>query len=219
MLEELIETHCEILIIDKDSEVIENYKEKVAAAYVADAINEEIIRKLVPDTIDAAIVDLGGKIEVSILVTNYLKKMGIKTIIAKAESDEHGEILKLVGATRVVFPNGEAAKRIAPLLLSSYIFSYMPISNDLVIAEVKVPDIFVGKTLLELNLRKDYQLNVVAFRKGGGEEYAYFSPEYRLDSDDVFLVVGREEDLIKITESKAPANVKGLSRIFKRFFK
>ena len=97
ILEELIETGSEILIIDKDRDVIEYYKDKVTSAFIADALNEEIIRKLIPDTIDAAIIDLGDAVEVSILVTNYLKKIGVKEIVAKAESNEHGEILTLVG--------------------------------------------------------------------------------------------------------------------------
>jgi trk system potassium uptake protein TrkA len=93
MLEELVDTGCEVLIIDKDAEVIEQYKDKVTASYIADAISEEIINRIVPSSIDAAIVDLGDNLEVSILVTNYLKKLGVRRILAKAESDQHAEIL------------------------------------------------------------------------------------------------------------------------------
>ena len=70
LLEELLETDSEIIIVDKDREVIDLYKDKVASAYIADAINEEIIRKLIPASIDAAIVDLGDRLEASVLVTN-----------------------------------------------------------------------------------------------------------------------------------------------------
>ena len=200
MIEELMNIDCEILIIDKSREVIDFYRDRVTAAYVADAINEEIIRKLVPEKIDAAIVDLGDKLEVSILVTNYLKKMGIGTIVAKAASEEHGEILRLVGATRVVFPNREAAKRIAPMLYSSLISSYLPISNDFVIAEVKIPPRYVGKSLIESNLRKEYQLNVIAVRKEEGEEYHFFSPEYILAVDDIFLIAGSEDKITQFAQ-------------------
>ena len=139
MLEELSQIDCEILIVDKDRDVIEHLKDLATSSFIADAMNEVTIQKLVPTTIDAAIVDLGDNREVSILVTNYLKKIGIKNIIAKAETDEHGEVLDLVGANTVVFPNREAAKRITPLLISPLLFNYMPISHGLVIAEVKVP--------------------------------------------------------------------------------
>ncbi|NOY07774.1 MAG: TrkA family potassium uptake protein [Spirochaetes bacterium] len=218
MLEELLGVNCEILIIDKDREVIEIYKDKVASAYVADAINEEIINNLVPNTIDAAVVDLGDKLEVSILVTNYLKKMGVKKIIAKAETDEHAEILHLVGATQVIFPNREAAKRIAPLLISSLLFSYLPISRELVIAEIKVPGELIGKTLIEANLRQKNRLNVVAFRKEGDSDYSYFAPDYRLEEDDIFLVAAKEVDIESYTGTDLAERRQGITGMFKRFF-
>jgi trk system potassium uptake protein len=218
LLEEFLASDSEVVIIDKDREVIELYKDKVASAYVADVLNEEIIRKLVPPGIDAAVVDLGDRLEASILVTNYLKKLGVKEIIARAESSEHGEILDLVGATKVVFPNLEAAKRIAPFLISSQIFSYLPISSELVIAEVKVPQKFYGKSLVEVDMRRKYKLNVIAYRKPKGDGYFFYSPEYRLQTDDVLLVGGREEDIDAFTEEKLPISSRGITGLFSRFF-
>lgn len=218
LLEELMETDCEIILVDKDREVIDLYKDKIASAYIADAINEEIIRKLIPATIDAAIVDLGDRIEASILVTNYLKKMGVREIIARAESKQHGEILDLVGATKVVFPNQEAARRIAPFLVSSQIFSYLPISQDLVIVEIRVPEKLYGKTLIEVDMRRKYRLNVIAYRKADGEEYHFYAPEYRLQPDDVLLVGGAEEDIGLLTEERLPLTSRGLTGLFRRFF-
>jgi trk system potassium uptake protein TrkA len=218
VLDELLEADCEVLIIDKDEEVINLYKERVMNAYIADVLNEETIQKLVPKTLDAAVIDLGDKLEASILVTNYLKKMGVQTIIVKAESGEHAEILDLVGASRVVFPNKEAAKRITPLLLSSLIFSYLPISEDFIIAEIKVPEKYLSKTLLEINLRKLFGLNVIAFRKEASQSYTLFTPEHVLQNDEVFLIGGREEDIISFAEVPLPEAKKGIRGVFKRFF-
>ncbi len=218
LLEEFLETDAELIIVDKDREVIELYKDKVASAYIADALNEEIVRKLIPPSIDAAIVDLGDRLEASILVTNYLKKLGVKEILARAESNEHGEILELVGATKVVLPNKEAAKRIAPFLVSSQIFSYLPISTELVIAEVKVPEKFYGKSLIEVDMRRKYRLNVIAYRKLDSEEYFFYAPEYRLQADDVLLMGGREQDIDEFTEEKLPVSSKRITGLFRRFF-
>ncbi|MBE3065255.1 MAG: TrkA family potassium uptake protein, partial [Spirochaetes bacterium] len=88
MLEELADAGCEILLIDKDREVVDLYKDKVAATFIADVISEEVINKLVPASVDAAIVDLGDNLEASILATNYLKKLGVGRIITKAESEQ-----------------------------------------------------------------------------------------------------------------------------------
>jgi trk system potassium uptake protein TrkA len=219
MLEELSNVECETLIVDKSPETIDLYKDKVAQAFIADAINEEIINRLIPKTIDAAVIDLGDSIEVSILVTNYLKKMNIKHIIVKAESKEHAEILDLIGATQVVFPTREAAKRIAPMLLSSFITSYFPLSKDFCMAEIRFPEKYIGKSLIEINLRREYQINVIAVRKEDGEEYHFFSPEHIIQQDDVFLIAGNEGDISRFANISFPTiRNRGVSDIIKRFF-
>jgi trk system potassium uptake protein TrkA len=217
VLEELLEVDVEVLIVDKSETIISQYKNQVQAAYVADAIKEETIRKIIPGDIDAAIIDLGDRTEVSILVANYLKKLGVRRIIAKAETNEHGEILKLVGATDVVFPNREAAKRIMPPLLSDAMFTYMPISDRLVMAEIVFPKRFDGQTLVETGIRSEHGLNVVAVRPGGAGEFVFVSPDYRISVKDTFLVVGSTEDLAEFGQwTEAGAGEVGL---FRRFFR
>ncbi len=221
MLEELCDMDVETIIIDKDRETIEEYKDKATNAYIADAINEAIINKLVPPTIDCVIVDLGENREVSILVTHYLKKMGIKEIVVKAETDEHGEILEVIGATRVVFPNKEAAIKITPLLVSDLLFNYIPISAGLVMAEVQIPQQFVGKTLVESNLRQKLGVNVIAIRNGEHDQtYDFFSPTYRLQEGDVCLIVGKEHDIVAFSGALLPVRKKEgkISGILKNLF-
>lgn len=218
MLEELSEAGSEILLIDKDREVIDLHKDKVAAAFVANVLSEEVINKLVPASVDAAIVDLGDNLEASILVTNYLKKLGVGRIITKAESEQHAEILDLVGATDIIFPNREAARRIAPLLLSSVLFSYLPISRDFAIAEIKVAGKFVGKTLIEANLRQQYHMNVIALRKDSAGEYTYFLPDYKLQATDLLLVAGKEDDITDFAQAELPAVREGIPGVFSRLF-
>ena len=199
ILEELILMDCEIILIDKDPEIIEYFKNSVTAAYIADVINEEIVTRLIPGDIDAVVIDLGDKIEASILVTKYLSKLGVSNIIVKAETDQHGEILSIVGADHVIFPNLEAAKRVTPLLVSDLLFNYLPISGGLVIAETGVPENLVGHTLTEVEIRKSLGINVIAFRRAGQGEYQFFRPEYRLNIDDVLLIVGQDEDVSSFT--------------------
>ena len=199
VLEELLQYEdVEILLIDRDQQVIEEFKDVVAAAYIADVIKQDLIEKLVPTTIDAAIVDLGDKTEASILVTNYLKKRGVKRIIAKAETEQHGEVLSIVGATDVVYPNREAAKRITLPLISSALSSFFPISEGLVIAEVRLPDTFAGKTVIEADLRKKHGINILAVRRHGAVQFDFISPAYQFGSGDTVLVVGRETDIATI---------------------
>ena len=221
VLDELLEYDVEVLIVDKERETIELYQDQVAAAYVADAIREETIEKIIPEGIDAAIIDMGKRIEASILVTNYLSKRGVQRVIAAAETDQHGEILNLVGATDVVFPNREAAKRLTLPLVSPSLFNYFPIGGNLVIAEIRPPDEIVNKTLVEADLRRLYGLNVIAVRKEGVGEYEFVAPSYRIDQSDVLLAAGREEDLAELPGSAEPLGQKGrgVPKFFKRFFR
>jgi len=217
VLEELLDVDVEVLIVDKDEEVVTQYRNQVAAAYVADAIKEETINKIVPPDIDVAVIDLGDRTEVSILVANYLKKMGVKRIVAKAETDEHGEILRLVGVTDVIFPDREAAKRIMPPLLSDSMFSYMPISDQLVMAEVNFPAEYVGKTVVDADIRSELGLNVIAVKPGGLGDYVFITPEYQFEEKDRFLVVGTNERVGVVSEeAKEPRRT---GRLFHQFFR
>lgn len=219
MLEELLVITNEIIIIDKDKDIIEKYKDLAKAAYITDAINEAALVKIIPPEIDAVIVDLGGKIEVSIMTTNYLKKMGIKDIIVKAQTDEHGEVLAMVGATRVIFPDQEAAKRIAPMLASSFLFNFMPISANLALAEVQANENCIGKTLLDANLRKLFHLNVVAMRKLDREEFFFINdPSYVFVDDDVLLVAGDESSINKFSRNPEKAKKQNLGTMFRNLF-
>jgi trk system potassium uptake protein len=217
ILDELSEVDCEILIMDKDPEIIENMKDKATNSFIANVINEDTINKLIPANIDAAIIDLGERLEASVLVTNYLKKMGVQEIIVKAETDEHAEILKIVGATQIVFPNREAAKRIVPGLVSSMLFNYLPISNGLVIAEVKVPEKYAGMSLIEADLRRRYGLNVIAIREQESD-YRFFDPEHKLSKNDVFLVAGSEEIIASFSGKNVAVKKKGFGRLLRNFF-
>jgi trk system potassium uptake protein TrkA len=219
MLEELLTVTQEIIIIDKDREIIERYKDRAKAAYITDAINEAALKKIIPGEIDAVIVDLGGKIEVSLMTTSYLKKMGIKEIIVKAETDEHGEILELVGATKVVFPDREAAKRITPMLASTLLFNYMPISEDFALAEVHANEACVGKTLIGANMRQAYGLNVVAMRKEGSDTFLFLSdPSYVFTDEDLLLVAGTDDCIRKYSSIDGGRKKNSGGSVFRSLF-
>lgn len=219
MLEELLEITNEIIIIDRDKEVIDKYKELAKAAYITDAMNEIALKKIIPSEADAVVVDLGSKIEASIMTINFLKKMGVREIIAKAQTDEHGEVLKMMGATKVIFPDREAAKRVTPLLASSLLFNFMPISPNLSLAEVRANAYCVGKTLIDASLRKEFGLNVVAMRKTESDNFTFISdPDYVFKEDDVLLVAGAEEKIFAFSRDKEKTDRKNVKEVFRNFF-
>ncbi|MDC7233848.1 MAG: TrkA family potassium uptake protein [Spirochaetales bacterium] len=202
ILEQIESEECEILLIDKDPKTIEAYKDRVHRSYIADVLNEATIGQLIPPDIDAVIVDPGDRIEVSILVTNYLKKLGVQKIFVRAETEEHGEILDLIGANHVLYPNKEAAQRLAPILMTSHLISYMPLSNEMVLAEVRAPGTIIGKKLIESGIRDRNHLNVVAIRgEKTGQEYSFISPDYVFSEDDILLLAGNQEDLKEFSDN------------------
>ncbi|MBN2533038.1 MAG: TrkA family potassium uptake protein [Spirochaetales bacterium] len=218
-LEELIPFGIDILIIDKNEELIQLYKEKVSNAYVIDVTRLESVEKVIPKTIDVAIIDLGDSIEASILIINYLKEIGIKQIVVTADTDQHGKIFEILGATLVVFPQKEAVKRIIPLLISPLLMNYFPISEDLIIAEVKVPVKFYEKTLIQVDLRKNFSLNVIAIKGQESGKYQNFSPVYQFKEEDIILVAGSEKHISDfIQQPIIPNKSKGFINFIKGFF-
>jgi trk system potassium uptake protein TrkA len=217
VLDELLELKVQVFIVDKERQVIDAYKDAAAGSVVLDMLNVETLRKVLPDSTDAVIIDMGDSIEASILATSYCAKLKIQTIIVKAETESHGEILELVGATKVIFPNKEAAKRITPLLLSSTLLNYLPVSGKLVIAELAIPEDLVGKTVKDTDFLKNYKLNLIAVR-GKDEEFNQLDTGHTFRAGDIGLLSGTDEDLDHFTGYVLKER-KSLAAQFLNFFK
>jgi trk system potassium uptake protein TrkA len=214
ILEELLSLNVEVFIIDRDKEAVDAYRDLSPNSVVMDVLNVENLRKILPDTIDAVIIDMGT--EAAILAVGYCAKLNIPAIIVKADSETLAEILTLVGATKVVLPNKEAAKRITPLLFSSTLLSYMPLSDKLSIAELKIPDFLIGRTLAESRLREEYRLNLVSLRDSDGE-YAMCPANHIFGKNDIGLFSGNEADLNKFAVVAPKESVH--NRIIEKFMR
>lgn len=214
MLESISHVTDQIVVIDSDPALIDRVKDMVKTAYVADVLDEEALQKILPEAVDVAVVDFSSNIEAALLVTHRLKKLGVEEIIVKSESDERSEILKVVGATRVVNSDREAAARIVPLVLSAALYNFVPIGGDLVMAEVHNPESLTGKTVIEADLRRKYGVNVVAIRSEDSTTYRNFDRDYKLANNDLLLVAGNEEDVFAFSGVPlAPTNKQKTSTI------
>ncbi|MDR2494714.1 MAG: TrkA family potassium uptake protein [Spirochaetaceae bacterium] len=214
VLEELLELNTEVLVIDKDRDLIDVYKDAPVHAAVADILSFETLRKILPESVDAVVIDTGERIEASILAASYCAKMRVKIIIAKAETESHAEILELVGATKVIFPNREAAQRVTRQIFSASLLNYLPVGNNVVIAEMAVPPDMVGKMLAGSGLRENYGLNLLAVRSGGGE-FLHCAPDYLFKENDIGLFSGNEENINRFTQK--PPDVERQSVVAKLF--
>lgn len=218
MLEELLRFTDEIVIIDRDPHFIKRYEGKAMQGFAVNITDEESLRKSIPNGIDTAIVDIGKKIELSIMVTKYLKQLGIKEIVVKAETDQHEQLLLMAGATKVIFPDREAAKRVMPMLASTLLLNFMPISADLALAEVSINAHFVGKTLLEAGLRKELGINAVAVRKPDSETFEFIEPSYCFAADDILLLAGSEDHIFSFSHHKTDLQKKKRTGLFRTLF-
>lgn len=202
MLDCLVRRNLEVLVIDRSEEKIQWARDKATKAIRADALNVELFEEVLPSGIECAIVDLGDQMERSILATNYLHKLGLKHIVVEAVGAEHAEILEIVGATRIVFPEKEAAERLAGLLAGHGTLDYFPVADKFSLVEVPIPRSWVGKKLIELDLRRTYNVHVVATRTQtsdkAAEQWQFPDPDKPMHPTTLTLLAGAPKDLDRI---------------------
>ncbi|MCI9625979.1 MAG: TrkA family potassium uptake protein [Clostridia bacterium] len=189
----------EVLAIDEDEEIINEIQNHVTHAIVGDCTDESVLKAVGARNFDGAIVAVGGKIETSILSTVLLRELGVNFIVARAATELHGRILKKVGADRVVLPERDMGIKFVQSLASSHIVDMIELSEDHSIVEVRPLPSWIGKTLDELNMRKVYGVTVMAAKEGRD---VVVSPraDYKIQEDDILVVVGHNRNIDKIRE-------------------
>lgn len=189
----------EVLVIDSNEKRVEKIKDLVTEAIIADAKEKSILQEFIQSNIDAVIVNLGDTIESSALVTLYLKEIGIHHIIVKVVEEIHGTIVQKLGATEIINPEKDSAIRLAERLTAPNLIEHIPLAPEYSIVEIAVPDKFAGKSLKELQLRNKYNLEVIAVKDVLSEKFKLIpSSDYKLEPDNVIIVVGKKEDLTKL---------------------
>lgn len=190
----------QVIAVDANSQKVEDIRDKVKKAVTADIRNKKSLSELISSSkVDVVIVSLGNKLEASILATVYLKEMKIEKIIAKASNEDHATVLKAVGANEVIFPEQEMAQKLAMRLLKPNFIDYIPMAEEYGIIELAVPDEFVGKTLIELQLRNKYHIEVIAVKNVMNNKFIVVpAGDYRIEPDTAMVIVGKNEDIEKI---------------------
>ncbi len=162
--EELVANGAEVLAVDIDQNNVNNAIETIPVCKCADITDPETIKRLGISNVDVVIVTMASNLEASVMALTLCKEAGVKTIIVKCGNEMHQKILSRVGADKVIFPEKESGTRLAKNLLTSGFSEMIELSDDISMVEIGVKDEWVGKTLIELSLRKKYTINVVAIR-------------------------------------------------------
>nr|WP_330387083.1 TrkA family potassium uptake protein [Acidaminobacter hydrogenoformans] len=196
----LTELGEEVMVVDKNEEIIQTISESVTYAVQADATDEQTIRSLGIRNFDVAVVTIGSDIQSSILITLMCKELGVKYVISKAQNELHGKVLYKTGADRVVFPEREMGVKIAKNLVSDNILDYIELAPDYSIVEIVALERWIGKNLRQLNIRARYGVNVMAIKQGYDIKVAV-GPEDVIREGDVLVVIGHNDDLNRIDKS------------------
>lgn len=195
----LAEKGMEVLAIDRDESIIATIRDKVTQAVCMNVENEASLQAVGIEDMDTVIVAMGEDFSQSILITALLKKhLNVPKVIARAVNKIHENILMLVGADRVVFPERDLGIRLVNTL-SFALVEFVQVSEKFAIAEIKPPKSFIGKTIAELQLRKTWQVTCIGIKKEAAE-ITLISPEYVVVEGDKLLLAGTNESLADMAE-------------------
>jgi trk system potassium uptake protein TrkA len=201
-LARLLAKRCEVLALDRDIDLVNAVADDVQRAVCIDARDFSALSAVVSPDFDEAVVGIGDSLESSILCTLHLRRIGVPMIRAKANTRDHAEILGSLGATHIVFPEYDAAERLALQMFNPNLLDFVPLAKDYLVMDVAAPKSFAGQSLLSLQLRSRFGLFVIAVKKLEGKAFSFLpGPELVVEKDDVLVLIGREEDIKALQES------------------
>lgn len=184
----------EVLAIDRSEELVNDIAHDVTHALQLDAADEDALRSAGAGDFATAIVAISSEAQPSIFATMVLKRLGVRTVIAKAGSLLHGEILARVGADRVVFPERETGLRLAHSFNVPNVLDYLDIAPNFGIEKIRPPESFIGKSLGELALNTRLGLTPIALRRGQ-QVFVNPSRDERIADGDELILIGRDDKL------------------------
>ena len=194
---ELAANGVEVIAVDLDENIVNAAAGELPICKCADITDLEVITQLGIHNVDTVIVAMAGNLEASVMAVTLCKELGVKTVIAKCANEMHQKIMTRVGADQVLFPENESGIRLAKNLLSSGFVDMVSLAKNVSMIELSVKPEWIGKNLIELNLRKKYSINVVAVRKGDSVSVDV-DPQEPLKESDKLIVIANTEKLAKL---------------------
>lgn len=199
IVKELYENGFDVIAIDKDKDAVHRIKDFTTKAIVADGTDNEVMDHIGIHEDDVVVISFGEDLASSTLITLHLKQMKVKNIIVKAPNEEHKLILEKVGATDVVIPEKEVAKKVAQSLISPNVLDCLPLSEGYMIFEIAPPTSFLGKSIAELELRTKYHIEVIAVKDVLTDQITMVPPaSFRLKDGEILVVIAKDKDIQKI---------------------
>jgi trk system potassium uptake protein TrkA len=199
----LFEDGNEVVAIDTDKARVQAIDPYSTEAVVLDATDKEALKSLGLENMDGVIVSTGTKISTSILICLHLHEIGVRKILAKALDNDHGKILKRVGATEIIHPERDMALRISRGLSRPNVLDFIPLADEFDLIQVGPPGEFIGKSLKELNLRAKYNVHIIAIKELVPENFVLVPPaSFVIKDSDILIILGKSEDIRRIKALK-----------------
>ncbi|EQE88240.1 trkA-C domain protein [Clostridioides difficile P53] len=188
----------QVMAIDKNEDSVQSISDKVTHSLIVDVTDEQALRSLGLGNFDVAVVAIGSDIRASIMATLIAKEMGVELIICKAKDELQAKVLYKIGADRVVFPERDMGVRVAHNLVSDNILDHIELDPEYSIVEIVTPNSWVGKTLIELELRARYEITVLAIKTGKNINVTP-SPDEELTAGSILVIIGQNTSITAIT--------------------
>lgn len=188
---------AEVIAIDNDPTAVEEAASSLTVCKCADITDRKVVEQLGIANVDTVIIAMANSFEASVMATMLCKELGVPTVIAKCSNELHRQILRKVGADRVVFPENDSGIRLARNLLTAGFIDMMELSGKVSLVELEVRGEWAGKSLAELNLRKRYAMNVVALRHGNAVSTA-IDPNAPLQKEQTLIVIADTDRLERL---------------------
>ena len=192
----LSEMRHQVMAVDKNEKRVNEILPFVTNAQIGDATNEDFLESLGVNNYDVCIVAIGDDFQNSLETTSLLKELGAKMVVSRAAKDVHAKFLLRNGADEIVYPEKQLADWTAIRYTADHILDYIEIDSDHAIFEIVVPEKWIGKSVIEVDVRKKYGINIMAIKRDGKMELN-FSPQTNFRQDDSILVLGDMKDIQK----------------------
>ena len=197
----LMDNGSEVMVLDSDEELVSRIAPQVTQAKVGDCMDEEVLRSLDPASFDFSFVCISHSFQASMETTSLLKELGAPMVVAKADRDIHARLLLKIGADEVVFPERDMAARTAMRFSVNGALEYIELTPGYAIFELDVPDHWADKTLLDLDIRKRWGVNVIG-RKEDGSILPVDAAGFRFKADTHIMVAGRPDNVSKMVNER-----------------
>lgn len=186
----------EVMIVDLDKDKVELMQDYCTRAIIGDCTKPAVIKNLGVSNFDICFVTMGENLQSPLEITSNMKELGATHIICKASNEVHKKFMLMAGADEVILPETEYAKNLAVRCSGNNIFECVDISDDYSIFEIPVHNTWIGKSIAQIDVRKRYNLNILAVKKNG-ELNTMPGGEYTFESNDHVVVLGKPADAIK----------------------